>query len=396
MAIPKVLWNVARKAGNYCGLYTKKQCVELSTSIGKELIDLKRRNGGLTDEVLDATVKKFVPHVNVKIFNSEKALQKELTRVGETEEFVNSISSGRAALYFNMQGKAKGIYIPKVETDKEISNFVHEFEHYLYNEHTPKRKSVLTFVQSVNRMNEKFKSLFKTSVNEMSKPKVKDTLLAQKDLQADIVDLFGIQHLEATGKLKGVGANSDDIVKLLEGENFTGLTSSARRKAYIRAITRAQSHPKMKDQWAQLQIIKTTIDDEVRAYKVSDEVLRYASGSSDVTWQGLMSEILSQTSKVLDDEIELAWDVMKKGSGKANIRTGLPTTSFVGERFKDPLTAFLQSSFGNATVHGEPILLSKLKDPNRKRIAVKVTELPPRQIKQVDGGLFAKLKNKSE
>jgi len=396
MAIPKVLWNVARKAGNYCGLYTKKQCVELSTSIGKELIDLKRRNGGLTDEVLDATVKKFVPHVNVKIFNSEKALQKELTRVGETEEFVNSISSGRAALYFNMQGKAKGIYIPKVETDTEISNFVHEFEHYLYNEHTPKRKSVLTFVQSVNRMNEKFKSLFKTSVNEMSKPKVKDTLLAQKDLQADIVDLFGIQHLEATGKLKGVGANSDDIVKLLEGENFTGLTSSARRKAYIRAITRAQSNPKMKDQWAQLQIIKTTIDDEVRAYKVSDEVLRYASGSSDVTWQGMMSEILSQTSEVLDDEIELAWDVMKKGSGKANIKTGLPTTSFVGERFKDPLTSFLQASFDNAAVYGEPILLSKLKDPNRKRIAVKITELPPRQIRQVDGGLFAKSKNKSE
>jgi len=396
MAIPKVLWNVARKAGNYCGLYTKKQCVELSTSIGKELIDLKRRNGGLTDEVLDATVKKFAPHVNVKIFNSEKALQKELTRVGETEEFVNSISSGRAALYFNMQGKAKGIYIPKVETDTEISNFVHEFEHYLYNEHTPKRKSVLTFVQAVNRMNEKLKSLFKTSVNDVSKPKVKDTLLAQKDLQGDILDLFGIQHLEATGKLKGVGANSDDIVKLLEGENFTGLTSSARRKAYIRAITRAQSNPKMKDQWAQLQIIKTTIDDEVRAYKVSDEVLRYASGSSDVTWQGMMSEILSQTSEVLDDEIELAWDVMKKGSGKANIKTGLPTTSFVGERFKDPLTSFLQASFDNAAVYGEPILLSKLKDPNRKRIAVKITELPPRQIRQVDGGLFAKSKNKSE
>ena len=398
MGIPKVLWNVARKAGNYCGLYTKNQCVELSTSIGKELIDLSRKNGGLTDEILDATVKKFVPHVNVKIFNSEKALQKELTRVGETEEFVNSISSGRAALYFNMQGKAKGIYIPKVKTDKEISNFAHEFEHYLYNEHTPKRKSVLTFVQSVNRMNEKLKSLFKTSVNEVSKPKpkVKDTLLAQKDLQGDILDLFGIQHLEATGKLKGVGANSDDIVKLLEGENFTGLTSPARRKAYIRAITRAQSNPKMKDQWAQLQIIKTTIDDEVRAYKVSDEVLRYASGSSDVTWQGLMSEILSQTSKVLDDEIELAWDVMKKGSGKANIKTGLPTTSFVGERFKDPLTAFLQASFDKATVYGEPILLSKLKDPNRKRIAVKVTELPPRQIRQVDGGLFAKSKNKSE
>ena len=396
MAIPKVLWSVAKKAGNYYGLYTKKQCVDISINIGKELVDLSKANGGLTDDIIATTVKKHVPNVNVQIYNSEKALQKELIRIGESEEFVNSISSGRAALYFNMQGKAKGIYIPKIETDKEISNFVHEFEHYLYNEHTPKRKSVLTFVQSAYKVNKKIKSLFKTSVKEAPKRnvKVKDPLLAQKDLQGDIVELFGIQHLEATGKLKGVGPNSDDIVKLLEGENFTGLTSPARRKAYIRAITRAQSHPKMKNQWAQLQLMKTTIDDEVRAYKVSDEVLRYASGSSDVTWQGLMSDILSQTSKVLDDEIELAWDVMKKGSGKANIKTGLPTTSFVGERFKDPLTALLQSSFDNATVYGEPILLSKLKDPNRKRIPVKVTELPPVKIKKADCGIFAKKKSK--
>lgn len=396
MAIPKVLWSVAKKAGNYYGLYTKKQCVDISINIGKELVDLSKANGGLTDDIIATTVKKHVPNVNVQIYNSEKALQKELIRIGESEEFVNSISSGRAALYFNMQGKAKGIYIPKIETDKEISNFVHEFEHYLYNEHTPKRKAILTFVQSAYKVSKKFKSLFKTSVKEAPKRnvKVKDPLLAQKDLQGDIVELFGIQHLEATGKLKGVGANSDDIVKLLEGENFTGLTSPARRKAYIRAITRAQSHPKMKNQWAQLQLMKTTIDDEVRAYKVSDEVLRYASGSSDVTWQGLMSDILSQTSKVLDDEIELAWDVMKKGSGKANIKTGLPTTSFVGERFKDPLTALLQSSFDNATVYGEPILLSKLKDPNRKRIPVKVTELPPVKIKKADCGIFAKKKSK--
>ena len=391
MAIPKVLWTVAKKAGNYYGLYTKKQCVDISINIGKELVDLSKANGGLTDDIIATTVKKHVPNVNVQIYNSEKALQKELIRIGESEEFVNSISSGRAALYFNMQGKAKGIYIPKIESDKEISNFVHEFEHYLYNEHTPKRKAILTSCQSFVRMNEKLKSLFKKSAKEVTARKTKDHIVCEKDLQANIVDLFGIQHLEATGKLKGVGANSDDIVKLLEGENFTGLTSPARRKAYIRAITRAQSHPKMKNQWAQLQLMKTTIDDEVRAYKVSDEVLRYASGSSDVTWQGLMSDILSQTSKVLDDEIDLAWDVMKKGSGKANIKTGLPTTSFVGERFKDPLTAFLQSSFDNATVYGEPILLSKLNDPNRKRIAVKVTELPPMKIKKADAGLFAKL-----
>ena len=59
MAIPKVLWNVARKAGNYCGLYTKKQCVELSTSIGKELIvtELPPRQNKQVDGGLFAKLK---------------------------------------------------------------------------------------------------------------------------------------------------------------------------------------------------------------------------------------------------------------------------------------------------------------------------------------------------
>lgn len=393
MALSKVLWNVSKKAGNYCGLYTKKQCVELSTNIGKELVDLSRKNGGLTNEVLDATVKKFVPHANVKIFNSKKALQEELAKAGNSEQFVELITSGRAAIYFNMQGRAKGIYIPRVETDTEISNFVHELEHYLYSEHTPKHKAIMSGAQSLTRMSEKLKSLFKKSSNDVGKHNSGSHLFTEKDLQGDILNLFGIQHLEATGKLKGVGATSDDINKLLEGENFVGLTSPARRKAYIRAITRHNIHPKKKDQWANLQIVKATIDDEVRAYKVSDEVLRYASGSSDATWQGVMSEILSQTSKVLDDEIDLAWDVMKKRIGKPKIKTGLPTTSFVGEKYKDPLAAFLQSAFNQSTEYGEPILLSNLKDSNRKRIAVKVTELTPVKIKQVDCGVFAKKKS---
>ena len=63
-------------------------------------------------------------------------------------------------MYFNIeQGKAKGIFIPNLKSTQDMSNFAHEFEHYMYNEHTPKRKLALAVFRKIGELAEKLKPL---------------------------------------------------------------------------------------------------------------------------------------------------------------------------------------------------------------------------------------------
>ena len=394
MGISKLMLSFAQKARNSVGLYTKKQSVNASINIGKELVDLSKKETPMTKEVIQSVIKKHVPKAKVNIITDKDEFAKVLRNAGENPEAVDAASSGTAALYFNFQGKAKGIFIPKLQTPNEMANFAHEFEHYMYNEHTPKRKLLLNTVQKISNIIERYKPKAK-----QTKPKEYKQITTEFDLQRNLSEFFGIKDLTLCGNLKGVKPTHEGVTELLQGENFLGLTNDKRVNAYIRAITRNQMHPKDRKSLSKLLISKTTIDDEARAYSVSDTVRRYATGRTSITTDGLISDIYKRTSAVLKDEIKLAFKNLRKHKPQkienptgvnGEFKTGLPTNSYCGEKYIDPLSAFLQQT---TVEYGETIRLGDLvaqKLQNAKKIKVSKTELEPYKPKVVDCGVFKK------
>jgi len=366
MGISKIVRFALTKVGNHVGYYSKRQSVEAATNIGKELVDRLRTSTELTQDVIQSTIRRHVPHANVNIITDKNAFKDLLVKAGENPDALETAASGSAAMYFNMMGKAKGIYIPRIQTTGDISNFAHEFEHYMYNEHTPKRKILVTSVQKIGNMVEKIKP-------PKNEPAYEHISL-EASVQKDLMELFGIQHLGFTGGLQGVKATPESVTALLNGKNFAGLTTEQRINAYIRAITRSHINPKNKDSVGKIFTTKTVLDDEARAYGVSDAVERYASGSDNITWQGLTADIYRRTSNVLNDEIKVG--LRHTGKTQKVVQTGLPTTSYCGERYENPLLAFIRRSFGAAD-YGEPIVIEK-----------GATTLKPYKPKTVRAGLF--------
>lgn len=345
MGISKLMLSFAQKARNSVGLYTKKQSVNASINIGKELVDLSKKETPMTKEVIQSVIKKHVPKAKVNIITDKDEFAKVLRNAGENPEAVDAASSGTAALYFNFQGKAKGIFIPKLQTPNEMANFAHEFEHYMYNEHTPKRKLLLKVAQKITEVTNRIKPP-KTKLIE--KPNEHRQIATEFELQKNLMNFFGIKDLTLCGNLKGVKPTHEGVTELLQGENFIGLSNDKRVNAYIRAITRNQMHPKDRKSLPKLILSKTALDDEARAYSVSDTVRRYATGRTSITTDGLISDIYKRTSAVLKDEIKLAAKNLRKHKPQkienptgvnGEFKTGLPTNSYCGEEYVAPLSA---------------------------------------------------------
>ena len=51
---------------NKLGLYSKRQCVDIATNIGKELVDLSSSGAELTTDLFQKTIKKYGKKINVK------------------------------------------------------------------------------------------------------------------------------------------------------------------------------------------------------------------------------------------------------------------------------------------------------------------------------------------
>ncbi len=395
MGISKLVGLAVRKAGNRVGLYSKKQSVEVATNIGKELVDLSKNETQITKDVIQSVIKKHVPKAKVNIITDKDEFAQVIKNAGGNPETIDLVTNSYAAMYFNIsQGKAKGIFIPNLKTTQDMSNFAHEFEHYMYHEHTPKRKLFLTALRKFEKSTEKSKPL----QSEPSKKAVYEQVAAEADIQDLLHRYFGIKHLALTGGLKDIKPTPEGVAELLRGKNFTGLTDEKRINAYIRTIIRNQMHPKNSENMPKLILTKITLDDEARAYGVSDAVTRYATGSGDITPFGLVSDIYTRTSRVLKNEIKTGM----KYIGKSNTvekngfvyphqkKTGLPSTSYCGEKYVDPLTAFLQQSsveYGE-TIHIGDIINKKLK--NAKKIKVSKTALEPYEPKVVNCGVFKK------
>lgn len=330
MFISKMARFVATKTINPLGFYTKQQSVDAAINIGKELVDLSKSGKPITKELIQSTIKKQVPKANVRIVTDKNEFKQLLETAGESFEAIDSAAADYGAVYFNM-GKTKGIFVPSLNcsnpNSKAIPTFAHEFEHYMYNEHTPKQSMIMKMVQKIASKKEKVKPS-----TPIEKFETYEHIALESDIQMDLIKYFGIENLIKTRGLKGVEPTAEGVTKLLKGKNFTGLTDDKRVDAYIRAITRRHINPKNKDSFVDLLTVKNTLDDEVRAYAVGDAVKRYMTDSENITGQGLVSEIYKRTSKVLKKEILKYLEYIGDNKTKVakEVRTGLPTSAYVG------------------------------------------------------------------
>lgn len=328
MFISKMARFVATKTINPLGFYTKQQSVDAAINIGKELVDLSKSGKPITKELIQSTIKKQVPKANVRIVTDKNEFKQLLETAGESFEAIDSAAADYGAVYFNM-GKTKGIFAPSLNgsNPKAIPIFAHEFEHYMYNEHTPKQSMIMKMVQKIASKKEKVKPS-----TPIEKFETYEHIALESDIQMDLIKYFGIENLMKTKSLKGVEPTAEGVTKLLKGKNFTGLTDDKRVDAYIRAITRRHINPKNKDSFVDLVTVKNTLDDEVRAYAVGDAVKRYMTDSENITGQGLVSEIYKRTSKVLKKEILKYLEYIGDNKTKVakEVRTGLPTSAYVG------------------------------------------------------------------
>lgn len=343
MGLSKIARTIATKAGNRLGFYSKKQSVDISINIGKELVDLSRAGKQINKELVQSTIKKYAPNVKVNIITDKDEYKQLLQNAGENVEAIESATKGYAAQNFSFGEKAKGIFVPSLGTEKGITHFAHEFEHYMYNGHTPKRRILIKTVRKMMGLKDKFQK-----AKPANTPETYAQISLENKIQHSLRNRFGIGDLNGTGGLKGVEPTAEGVTELLKGKNFTGLTSDKRVDAYIRAITRHHMNPKNTDSLSGLILAQNTLDDEARAYGVSDAVSRYISGKNEITWEGLTSEIYKRASKILKGEILKGIEVIgesNKTKVTKKIKTGLPTTSYIGPKARNILHSVIGKAF---------------------------------------------------
>lgn len=318
MRIGKIASTLVRKFSNRIGFYSKKQSVEVATNIGKELINLSRTKTPLSKELVQSVIKKQGKHLKVNVITDENEISKTLAKDGISSQDIENLKQSYAAFYFGTAKGTTGIYAPNLTQEGAISDFAHEFEHYMYDEHTPKRKILISTVRKIVKVADKLKNILKIKESPKKLKQVNTERVIQNDLQS----LFGINNI-----IFAKMPEKYEFNKYLKGENFEGLQSDKRVDAYIRAITRHSINPKNKGSFGTLLMTKTTLDDEIRAYGVSDAVKKYAHNTNAISWEGIVSDIYRRTSEVLKKEMKLSLTAKHKKDEKF-ITTGLPTSAY--------------------------------------------------------------------
>ena len=319
MKLNQFIYKAGKIANDYCGYYTKRQCVRISANIGKELVDLKRSGKEITIGLLNSVAKKHVPKADVEIITDSKVFEQIAIDSGYTEEIVKKMLENIGGVHFNFLA-GKGIYMPNISREKDLASFAHEFEHYMHNEHTFIRKKI-------NQVNEKRRANKAKSGQKKPDDYDKGFLGVKKTFEKHLRNFFGVNELVKKHGYDGLSSRNCDITKFLAGENYKSLTSEKRIDAYIRAISRSLMHPSDEDSFANLLLMQSRIKDESRAYKVSDIVTRYIYGRRSVSRDGFISNIYSRAVKVLKKELWLSLKNLFDENIKIR-KTGLPINSY--------------------------------------------------------------------
>lgn len=294
---------VAKFCGKHLGLYTKKEIVRVCKNVGRELVDIQNGNASISIDVVQKTIKKYAPKINVKICTNRQEVKADLLRHGikekEATECVSMFDDAAGISYVHTggDGKCKGIYTPLNENLPSV--LAHELEHYLFGQNSfiskllPK-KILLNETQSARDIQYKL----------MENVDLSDTLMFRSSIP-----------------LQG---GKDNIINFLQ--NFDRLETPKRVQAFFRGLCRSVTHPRNKGAFTDIYGARQVILDEKRAYEITDDIIRYRDGisSENKTGAGIFSELLGYTNEILKKEQKLA--LFTKAS-KSTITHGCPSST---------------------------------------------------------------------
>ena len=327
MRIPKCLYNYLTAPINRVGIYTRRNCVDKATQIGKDLVDISK-SALLTRADIDGVIKKHAKGIKMPNLVSSREEAIELAvKYGTPQPIAEARIDSMPKGYYALQSQLfRGIYIsPKAYAEPRADILPHELEHYFFEN--------CTFSKLWARF--KYKTLGigkrRITIDEgLELVKMKSNMLP-KIIQPKLIEHFGTCPGQLEDFLASYSPNAKGFVELLSSDKFIGLKNKKRIDAQIRAFLRSFCNPKNGEVEA-LKNLKFVLKEETNAYTVSDRVLRYDAGKECLTRIGVRKEIYKRAVKILDKEIKIAkhYQKLAKKTNKPlkEIKTGEPSACF--------------------------------------------------------------------
>lgn len=292
--------------GRKLGLYTKKELVRVSESIGKDLVDLQRTGIEFSKEAVEATVKKHAPKVKLNLQTTPAELKADLMKHGATEKQADNclaMIDDAAAVhykYYYRDGKTSGIFAPLSEGLP--ATFSHEFAHQLF------------------RQNSFYSKIFHKRLDNGTFP--------ANNIQKNIVETIDLSKTSFDDMLAPVASlkpGKENLINYLQ--NFDRLDTPKRIRALFSGMCRNVVHHKNKGAFREIAGARQIIQDESRAYGITDRVLHYQLGNSEapMTASGVFSEFLNYADDVLKQEQKLS--LLTKTS-KTPIKRSCPSSTY--------------------------------------------------------------------
>jgi len=270
---------IAKFCGKHLGLYTKKEMVRVCKSVGHELVDLQKTNTNISTDVVQKTIKKYAPKVNTKICTNRQEVKADLLRHGikekEATECVSMFDDAAGISYTHTggDGKCKGIFAPLDENLPSV--LAHELEHHLFTSNS----FISKFLPG--------KLLYSDSA---------------RNIQAKLLNNVDLSDTFMFRSSISLQNGKDNIIKFLQ--NFDRLETPKRIKAFFRGICRSTINPRNKGAFTDIYSSRQVIQDERRAYGITDDIIHYRDNISaqNKTYAGVFSELLGYTDYILKKE----------------------------------------------------------------------------------------------
>ena len=296
---------------------TNRQCVKVSTKIGKDLSDIYKQGAELTDEIIEKTINKYLPSIKPpNIISNEEGLINVAQKYKVDSEYAveryNQILSSGAIAWQNSLLEA--IFLPACNKDARYPEIIaHELEHFFNRKYTP--GSIRVDTRAPRRA---IQAAPKNNINVLN-----------GNILKTLFEKFGVSQNQIEF-IENIPSTDEGVKRAFRSKLYLGLDTDKRTDAYIRAIFRHYIHPSTGNSKI-LKILKRSYSDEVRAYEVSDNVKKYRCNINGMSHNKIRSSILKRLCNILDDEIILA-EQYKNGKLRAkSIRhPGLPSDIYAG------------------------------------------------------------------
>lgn len=275
MQITRPLYSLANAVSRHTGVYTKRQCADVAVRMGKELVDMEKAGIKIDKNACMYVAKKHVPQTDFELFWGNKDIMEN----GEPYMKVMIESPSNKRLMGNYSRRPNAMFITDgiIENGRSTDVFAHEFQHYIYDNHTPLMKL----------LDKIFK--FRNAYNSQAGKDAAEKSITKPSFERDLRRLLETQGTDVRNKKE-----------LLEyfAKN-TNITSEKRLKAYITSILRYHFDEDVKI--SKLISLLNLFKNEINSYKAEDAVIKYR----DKTQEGYMrvAVLYKETRKVIKKEL---------------------------------------------------------------------------------------------